>query len=72
VVKIFMRHSCISAIRQGARGNALESGPSAARLSQREQKNVTLPLMVPLAMKVIDEFRQCAPQGSFTKPDQFR
>ena len=26
-----------------------------------EQKNVTLPLMVPLAMKMIDEFRQCTP-----------
>jgi hypothetical protein len=59
LVKIFMRHTCnTSSIRQGACGNALESGPSAVDLPSGEQKNVTLPLMVPLAMKVIDEFHQ--------------
>jgi hypothetical protein len=47
-------------------------GPVLADFMAWEQQDVAFPLVVPLAMKMINEFGQGAPQRNFTEQDQLR
>ena len=56
LVKKLMRHSCSTSItRRGALDSVLGVGVFAGPLFRREQEDVTFPLVVSLAVKMINE-----------------